>query len=124
MTRSATHGRASDHAAANAAAPISAATMMCGRYTSRHQRCSMDRPRYIASHGERRRSAMAMSAGCTRAPGEGEVEEEEGPAGNADRYFRHERYFGERRPERFHERGGAEHERGAVHHAHRGLRRR
>src|SRR5687768_12683905 len=102
----------------NAAAMSGAPTSARGAYTWRHQRCSMVRPRSIASHGERRRSATAMLAGCMRAPGEQEIGEQHGPAGDANSYFYCEANLRQRRPEGLDEGGGHEHERRAVHDAH------
>src|SRR5688572_19867039 len=96
---------------AASAQPASAAarpTTRCGAYACRHQRCSMARPRSIASQGVRRRSAMAMSAGCIASSSEQEVEEEDRPAGNAGNDLDLKADFRERRPERFDERGGEE----------------
>src|SRR5687768_563476 len=95
-------------------------TMACAAYAGFHQRRSMVRPRSIASHGERRRSVIAMSLGCTRASREEEVHSQHRPDGNARPDLQVERDLGERRPERLDERRGEEHYRRAIHDAYRG----
>src|SRR5688572_14373354 len=77
-------------------------------YTGRHQRCSMARPRSVASQGERRLSVTAMSAGCTAPSGECEVSDEQRPAGHAHAELGVEGHLGERLPERLDERGDEE----------------
>src|SRR5688572_18807992 len=86
-----------------AAATSGAPTSSSGAYTWRHQRCSMVRPRSIASHGERRRSATAMLAGCMHAPGEQEVGEQHHPPCDPDGDLHDEGNFSQRRPERLDE---------------------
>src|SRR5262245_2356298 len=109
MMTSAIHGRSNHQAVSRAAATTGTPTIRCGAYAARHQRCSIDRPRSIASHGVRRRSAMAMLAGCTAASSEQEVGEGERPAGEADADLHPERKLGDRRPERLDEGGEHEH---------------
>src|SRR5687767_7303432 len=106
-----------------AAAMMGAATARCAAYTVRHQRCSMVRPRSIASHAERRRSVMARSVACTVTSREQKVGDQHNPERHAHADLRAIRNFGERRPERLYERGGEKHHRRAVHDAHRGTRR-